>query len=93
MLYAKTGCYPVEITIKTRMIGYWTRLVNGNKDKLAFKLYNHMLNTPNFQSKWINKIQNIQTEIGRPDIWQYKNLNLDKNTKDLVNAILKDRYL
>ena len=52
-----------------------------------------MLNTHNFQSKWINKIQNILTEIGRPDIWQYQNLNLHKNTKDLVNAILKDQYL
>ena len=51
-----------------------------------------MLNTPNFQSKWINKVQNILIDIGRPDIWQYKDLNLHKNTKDLVNAILKVQY-
>jgi len=30
MVYVKLGRYPIDITINTRMMGYWTTLVTGN---------------------------------------------------------------
>ena len=30
MLYAELGRYPLDITIKSRMIGFWNRMVTGN---------------------------------------------------------------
>ena len=31
MLYAELGRMPVEVTVKSRMIGYWLSLVNGKE--------------------------------------------------------------
>ena len=39
MLYAELGRMPVEVTVKSRMIGYWLSLVNGKETKLSTLLY------------------------------------------------------
>ena len=39
MLYAELGRYPLDITIKSRMIGFWNRIVTGNDSKLSYLLY------------------------------------------------------
>ena len=31
MLYAELGRHPIDITIKSRMIGFWNRIVTGKK--------------------------------------------------------------
>ena len=92
MVYAETGRYPLEISIKTRMIGYWIRLITGKESKIAHKIYKILLNTQNFKSKWITEIKSILTEIGRQDIWLNQNTYLHNNTKSLVNKILIDQY-
>ena len=43
MLYAELGRTSIEIQIKTRMIGFWISLVNGNNSKFSRKLCNIML--------------------------------------------------
>ena len=40
MLHAELGRRPVEINIKSRMIGFWLSLVNGKETKLSKVLYN-----------------------------------------------------
>ena len=39
MLYGELGRYPIEIFIKTRIIGYWTRIITGNQLKLVNMMY------------------------------------------------------
>ena len=43
MLYGELGRYPIEILCKSRMVGFWQRIVNGKQDKIAFKLYKVLL--------------------------------------------------
>ena len=59
MLYAELGRTPIEIQIKTRMIGFWISLVNGNNSKFSRKLYNIMLTDSGSgrNYKWINYIK------------------------------------
>lgn len=40
IVYGEVGVYPVDITNKTRLISYWTRLDMGKPDKLAYKCIN-----------------------------------------------------
>lgn len=91
MLYGELGRYPIEITIKCRIINYWNRLISGKHTKLSFLLYNKLKTTLNVHSKWISNIKRIFDEIGRPDIWlnQVPNSNYDK----LVKQNLKDQFL
>ena len=39
MLYAELGITPIEVHIKSRMIGFWIKLVNSDDIKLCKKNY------------------------------------------------------
>ena len=54
------GRYPIEILIKSTIIGFWQRIINGKVDKISYKLYSIILNIYNrnlFYSKWITAIK------------------------------------
>ena len=36
MLFAELGRYPLDITVKIRMIGFWTRIISGKETKLSY---------------------------------------------------------
>jgi hypothetical protein len=65
MLYSELGRHPLEINIKTRIIGYWNRLITGKQSKIAFCIYKYMKELPNFESKWINHIKYNYTKCNR----------------------------
>ena len=55
ILYGELSRYPADILIKSRMIGFWKRLVCGKRDKISCILYNltYKMHTRNFYfSKW-----------------------------------------
>ena len=57
MLYAELGRYPLEIIIKTRTIGFWTRILLGKQSKLSYLMY-QVLNTGDItRFKWISKFE------------------------------------
>ena len=43
MLHAELGRHPIQINIKSRMIGFWLSIVNGKEFKLSKLLYSIML--------------------------------------------------
>ena len=43
ILYGELGRYHISIQIKSRMIGFWQRIVNGKQDKIAQILYKILL--------------------------------------------------
>ena len=92
MIYAEFGRYPIDLTIKCRMIAYWNRLITGKPDKLAYLIFKYMLNLPNFESKWINYVKNIFTQTGRNYIWLNQDQIQNKNIKYTIKGILLDQY-
>ena len=75
MIYGELDRYPIEITIKSRMINYWSRLINGKHNKLAYILYHTMRGSDGIHSNWVFKIQRILEECGRPDLWLNQSCN------------------
>ena len=47
----------LEIMIKTRMIAYWSRLITGNQSKIAYKIYQIMIHTTDFNPKRIEYVK------------------------------------
>lgn len=92
MLYAETGRFPISIMTKSRMFNFWLKLNNSNHNKLSYKIYQCLLNVPNFESKWIKGIKQILIEIGRYDLW-INQRNLLPNFKLDVKQKLSDIYL
>ena len=68
MLYGELGRYPLEITIKTRIIGFWTRMITGNQYKFVNFLYQKLCQTGVQQFKWLKNVQSILQEVGRNDL-------------------------
>ena len=43
LLYGELGRHPLSVSIKSRMIGFWQRMINGKQDKISNKLYSILL--------------------------------------------------
>ena len=78
MLYAEIGRHPIEITIKQRMVKFWTRLNTGKTSKLSYNIYVFMLKSEQINSKWIHCIRSILNNSARYDAWlrQFTTVNL-----------------
>ena len=90
MLYGELGRYPIEFTIKCRMVNYWTKLISGKQHKLASFLY-QKLRANNIQSKWDASIKKIFEDCGRPDIWINQSTN--PHCSSLIKHILQSQFL
>ena len=46
MVYGETGRYPIDVLVKTRMVNFWTKILNGNSNRISTVLYKilHHLN-------------------------------------------------
>ena len=72
MIYGELGRYPMDIQIKTRMISYWSNLINGKQTKIAAMLYKLSAITNEEASgkfKWIEYIKNTLNNCGLSNIW------------------------
>ncbi len=64
--------YPVDIITKTRMIGYWTRLIAGKQSKLAYVMYQSVmyLNSVGlYTSDWLTEVLTILNHSGMSGMW------------------------
>ena len=92
VLYGELGRHPLSVSIKSRMIGFWQRMVNGKQDKISNKLYSILLGMHKrgfFHSKWIMYIKCILTESGNEHVWLNQAdvpSNISKSVKlELIN--------
>lgn len=90
MIYGELGRYPLDITIKTRMINYWCRIISGKQSKFSYFMYQKLRHL-NSNTKWISKIKQILDEAGRSDIWLSEPANV--NCASLISQTLKDQFL
>ena len=75
--YGELGSRPLSSFIYARMLKFWGKLVNANRNKLSKILYYSIIpiintekqtdNTPRF--KWVRHIQKLLQDIGYPGIW------------------------
>ena len=95
MLYADLGRVPIEMHVKSRMIGYWISIINGCEAKYCKKIYNLMKIEVEKGKvfKWLNYIKQILISVGMPDLLNQPFINNPKATKTLIKTILNDIYL
>lgn len=92
MLLGELGRYPLEIVIKSRMVGFWNRIIHGKQLKLSSLLYQCLLHSTNVKSKWLTCIQSIFAEVGRPDIWNSQQNCQMKSLSHFIRNILVDQF-
>ena len=92
MLYAELGITPIDIHIKSRMIGFWLKLVNSEDTKLCKTMYNLMQSElqSNPQYKWLNSIKDILISVGRADLFTQSSINNPELVKIQIIQTLND---
>lgn len=94
-MYGELGRYPAEILLKSRIIGFWKRLVCGKQDKISSILYNLMykMHTRNFySSKWLVCVQNTLNNCGFSEYWIQQNAPENCCLAKLVKNRLIDQF-
>jgi len=99
MVYGELGRVPLSITIKSRMVAYWHRLLTSPMRKLSSLMYNllyHVTTAGLGESKWLNFVKTVLDECGLSYIWQNQQ-TLTKNVstqwiKAKVKLALTDQY-
>ena len=96
MLHAELGRHPIQINIKSRMIGFWLLIVNGKESKLSKSLYSIMLKEHekgSYNFKWIRCINDMHVAVGRPDIFKNEPVNNPNSMKMDISRKLSDLYI
>ena len=90
MVLGEVDRFPLEITTKSRMVGFWSKILTNKQVKLSYILYRKLIETPNFNSKWVTKVKQILDECGNSEIWisQMPTPNLSK----MVAETLKNQF-
>lgn len=93
MLYGELGRYPIHILAKSRMIGFWQRLINGKRDKISYKLYQilfAMHQRDLFHSKWLLAIKNTLMETDNDYFWLFQN---DVQVPGGISKVVKTKLI
>ena len=95
MLYGELGIYPLEIQIKTQIIGYWLKINTSHDNKITKQLYNTLLRfTRNgiYLSRWISYVHVLLLQNGFGYVWLNDFINTDFNT-DSFKVDFKERLI
>ena len=78
MVYGELGRFPIDVAIKTRMIGYWGKIVTGKQLKHARSMYQFLLKqyTENkFESPRLSESHNILNNCDLGNLFYVKTPN------------------
>ena len=96
MLHAELGRNPIQINIKSRIIGFKLSIVTGKESKLSKLLYSIMLKeheNGSYNCKWIRCINDILVAAGRPDLFKNEPVNNPNSVKMDISRKLSDLYI
>lgn len=97
MIYGELGVLPLYIDIQTRIISFWTKLIeNREMNKLSSTVYTLLLQMHNsnaVMSPWIKHVKDLLCSLGFPVVWYSQSFI---NSKWLIKAAqqrLKDIFI
>ena len=64
MLYGELGRYPLNITVKLKMLSFWSKLIDGKQSKLSSLIYRllYLKTRGNNTFSWINLVKSNQAQ-------------------------------
>ena len=96
LVYGETGKYPLEISVKVRMIRFWASLIKSNSDKFSTRMYSllyHLHNEGDMNNDWILKIKDILVESGYDCVWETQDFSSVHSLCENVRNSLQDIFV
>jgi hypothetical protein len=96
MVYGELGRTSMSVLIKSRMIGYWARLITGKESKLSYKMYKKLLELYRnnvYKSEWMDCISKILNDCGLGYVFMNQDPNMSvRYLTEMVKNILTDQF-
>jgi hypothetical protein len=75
MLYDELGEYPLNVTVKLKILSFWSRLIDGKQSKLSSLIYRllYLKTHGNNTFSWINLVKSILDDCGYSNVWHTRN--------------------
>ncbi len=96
IVYGELGLYPVEITVKRKIMNYWWSLLVGKNTKLSYVMYRcllHLYESGVYLSLWLTFIRNVCIECGLSGVWMSQTTENLKWFKLAVEQRLQDLWI
>ncbi len=96
IVMGELGRFPLDILVKSRMVKYWSKLVNSEKDKLCVIMYRHfyiMYSAGRVKSKWLDTIKSTLIQTGQPAIWRNQSQADPNFLSNNTRNVLKDQFI
>ena len=95
MVYGETGRFPLKINIKTKLLCFWSRLVQSSSNKLSGILYQLMYNLHNsgqYSFKWLSSVKQILDDTGFSFVWNAQGDIKSSDIKKEIKQRLVDQF-
>ena len=92
MVYNELGRVPVSIKIKSRMVNFCDKVLNGKKEKLSYTLYSVLIRDWE-KIPWIKSIKSLFDNTGMSIVWNHHFVNNSMKLMEVVETNLKDQFL
>jgi hypothetical protein len=96
MVYGETGCFPLEVYVKARMVNFWGRLLTGPQNKISVVMYKLMRRSGDDLTQtfsWLSHVKMILNNCGMSNIWELESFPSQCWLKNSVLQRLKDQYI
>lgn len=95
IIYAELDITPIEIHVKSRMIGFWLSIINSANSKFFKIIYDIMLNdaSQGQNYKWLNHIRQILISTGRYELLSKTFIGNPKAVRAKITQTLTDLYV
>jgi hypothetical protein len=95
MVCGELDRYPASIFIRGKMIGLWQRIVCGEIDNIAHRLYNVLYNTRMrglYHSKWLCNVKETLNTCCLSEAWLYQRSHSFTHMLNVVKQRLMEQY-
>ena len=101
IVYGETGVYPIAIDIQTRIISYWSKLIESGSNPLAASVYTHLKSKYDScpaeirhkRFAWLDNVKNILTSCGFINIWRTQSFPNKLWLKNAIQQKLRDIFI
>ena len=94
MLYGELGRYPLNITVKLKILSFWSKLIDGKQSKLSSLIYRllYLKTHGNNTFSWINFVKSILDDCGYSNVWHTQNFISHKWLIESIKLRLTDQF-
>ena len=94
MLYGELGRHPLNITVKMKILSFWSKLIDGKQSKLSSLIYIllYLKTHGNNTFSWINFVKSTLDDCSYSNVWHTQNCISHQLLIESIKLRLADQF-